>query len=312
MICLLGDAPHHFDSKKVEFLSSIGSQIAVAIENARLFANLEKAYEELKATHAQLIQSAKLAAVGELAAGVAHELNQPLMVIRGNAQEILEDQRQDLSETLRKDLKQIENQTTRMMRIIDHLRAFARQSSGTFEPLDINALVQSSFTLVTQQLKNHNISIMMNLAEKLPRIWGDATRVEQVLLNLITNARDAMEDRGGGTLTVGTRVLYKEQGENRPVSPEVEVTFTDTGSGIPQKYLDKIFDPFFTTKEVGKGTGLGLSIGYSIIKDHGGSIRAESRIGAGTTFIIRFPVEKRRTPRKTGREKEQDIMTRRL
>jgi signal transduction histidine kinase len=304
VICLLGDTPLQFDHKNVELLSSICNQIGVSIENARLFTNLENAYEELKATHAKLIQSAKLAAVGELAAGVAHELNQPLMVIRGYTQEILENSLQDLSEDLAKELKQIESQTTRMMKIINHLRAFARQSSGCFEVVDINDVVEKSFTLITQQLKTHNIAIILNLAPDLPRIWGDVTRLEQVFLNLITNARDAMEDRGSGTLTVSSRLIYTEKGMDKPISNEVEVVFSDTGSGIPQKHRDKIFDPFFTTKEVGKGTGLGLSIGYSIIKDHGGSIRAESRIGTGTSFILHFPVEKRRFPRRSGKGSE--------
>ena len=110
-------------------------------------------------------------------------------------------------------------------------------------------------------------------------------------------------------MTVTTQTIHKERGGDHPGSPEIEVIFSDTGSGIPQKHIDKVFDPFFTTKEVGKGTGLGLSIGHSIIKDHGGSIRVESQVGMGTTFILSFPVEKRKSPRKTGRN--QDSSTRR-
>jgi len=258
---------------------------------------LQKTYQDLKSTNAQLTQSAKLAAVGELAAGVAHELNQPLMVIRGYSQELLDGD--SLTEWVRKDIKIIENQTTRMMRIIDHLRAFARQSTGTFEQVNVNTVIEDSFTLVTQQLKNHNIEIIKDFDETIPPIWGDHNRLEQVFLNLITNAKDAMEEKGGGILTVKTRLVYDSpntgKGKEKPLG--VRIVFSDTGTGIPEEIIDKIFDPFFTTKEMGKGTGLGLSIGYSIIKDHGGTIRVESKVGVGTDFIIELPLERRKVPR---------------
>lgn len=261
----------------------------------RMAEYLQKTYNDIKSTNAQLTQSAKLAAVGELAAGVAHELNQPLMVIRGYSQELLEGD--SIPEWIKKDIKLIENQTTRMMRIIDHLRTFARQSSGFFEQVDVNAIVLDSFTLVTQQLKNHDIEILSQIDKTMPRIWGDHNRLEQVFLNLITNARDSMEEKGGGTLTVTTHTIFNNDTGINGGPVKVRILFNDTGAGIPDDIMDKIFDPFFTTKEVGKGTGLGLSISYSIVKEHGGTITVESKTGIGTKFIIDLPVERRKTPR---------------
>lgn len=263
---------------------------------------LQATYQDLRSTHSQLTQSAKLAAVGELAAGVAHELNQPLMVIRGYAQELLD--RNSIQEGTEKDIKIIENQTTRMMKIIDHLRAFARQSSGTFEQVDVNSVINDSFTLITQQLKNHNIEILKELDLSIPRIWGDHNRLEQVFLNLITNARDAMEETAGGNLTVTTKAIYNTGGNGKKNPTGIMVMLSDTGTGMPDRIIDKIFDPFFTTKEVGKGTGLGLSIGYSIVKEHGGTINVESKEGIGTRFIIEFPIERRKVPRKKGKKTE--------
>ena len=263
---------------------------------------LQNTYQDLKSTSAQLAQSAKLAAVGELAAGVAHELNQPLMVIRGHAQEMIEGN--SVPGNIRKDLKLIEKQTGRMMRIIDHLRAFARQSTGAFEQVNLNDVIDDSFTLITQQLKNLNIEIMKELDESIPRIWGDHNRLEQIFLNLMTNAKDAMEEKGEGVLSVKTQPIMDMTGDKNGKVTGVLVLFSDTGVGIGDNIMDKIFDPFFTTKEVGKGTGLGLSISYSILKDHGGSITAESNDGTGTTFRLEFPVERRMLPR--GKNKKGD------
>jgi len=284
-----GDFSYRIETKLQDELGDLARSFNKMAEH------LQKTYQDLKYTNAQLTQSAKLAAVGELAAGVAHELNQPLMVIRGYSQELLDGD--SIPEWIRKDIKHIENQTTRMMRIIDHLRTFARQSHDTFEQVDINIVILESFTLVTQQLRNNNIEIITEFDEEIPRIWGDHNRLEQVFLNLVTNAKDAMEEKGGGILTVTTQALHPQE-DGKEKSGRVRVIFSDTGMGIPEEIIDKIFDPFFSTKEVGKGTGLGLSIGYSIVKEHGGTIIADSTVGMGTRFIIEFPVERRKTPRK--------------
>jgi len=190
------------------------------------------------------------------------------------------------------------------MRIIDHLRAFARQSSGAFDTVNLNDVINDSFTLITQQLKNNNIKIIEELDYSIPRIWGDQNKLEQVFLNLMTNSKDAMEEMGHGTLTVKTQPIVDTVSNVNAKVTGVLVSFSDTGAGIGKDIIDKIFDPFFTTKEVGKGTGLGLSISYSILGDHGGSITAESNEGEGTTFRLVFPAERRRTPRKNKNSRE--------
>lgn len=235
----------------------------------------------LQQTQAQLIQSGKLAAVGTLAAGVAHELNQPLMVIRGYAQELLADERVACEE-IREDLRRIEAQTTRMAAIINHLRDFSRQSRGKREVTDLNRVVTDALTFLAQQLKTKNIAVVQELLPALPPVWADPMQIEQVFLNLVTNARDAMEEDGAGTITIRTELA---------AGGRVGLSVTDTGPGIPSDLQTRIFDPFFTTKEVGKGTGLGLSICHGIVEEHGGALTMESPTtdGRGARFSIALP-----------------------
>jgi len=246
---------------------------------------LERKVEErtraLKETQFQLIQSGKLAAVGTLAAGVAHELNQPLMVIRGYAQELLKEERIADAE-LREDLSRIEAQTTRMTAIISHLRDFSRQSKGTRQRTDLNQVVTQAFSFLDQQLKTRNIEVVQELDPALPKVWADPLQIEQVLLNLVTNARDAMDTFGRGTITIRTEAIQDAR---------VALSMTDTGPGIPPDQQGRIFDPFFTTKEVGKGTGLGLSICHGIVEEHGGELRMESPVadGRGARFTLILP-----------------------
>lgn len=243
-----------------------------------------KTYEELKDTQAQLVQSGKLASIGELASGVAHELNQPLMVIRGNTQLLKRGLSKDMLgiNDVLEQLEPIERNTKRMMNIINHLRTFSRQSKGDFSDVNLNKTIKESFLMVGEQLRIRNIDVEWIFGNAIPMIIGSANQLEQVFLNLITNARDAMN--GGGRLSVTTR--YDPQGDNG----YVEVFFRDTGKGIDPESLDKIFDPFFTTKEVGKGTGLGLSISYGIIQEHKGAIKVADTGSSGTTFMIMLPV----------------------
>ena len=264
----------------------------------RDISKIRDAYQKVKETQAQLVQSGKLASIGELASGVAHELNQPLMVIRGTAQLI---QRSVLKNNLNDDelLEQLDpiiKNTKRMMNIIGHLRSFSRQSTGLFSRLDINKVVKESFTLISEQLRLRNIEVVEVYASDLPGIQGDVNQLEQVVINLITNARDAITS----TADCGMRnAEYKGRIEiitaiGKPQSKIdmgfIEVLFKDNGGGIPADHLEKIFDPFFTTKEVGRGTGLGLSISYGIIKEHGGEIEVAETGPDGTTFRIRVPI----------------------
>ena len=242
---------------------------------------------ELKEMQSQLIQSAKLASIGELASGVAHELNQPLMVIRANVQLMMRTVDKDLRDR-EQPLGLVEANTKRMMNIINHLRTFSRQAKEKFEPVDVNNTIEGSLLMVGEQLRLRNIDLKLELMEDLPKISGNVNQLEQVILNLLTNARDAIEALGTGSKRIG--VIKISTGTSGEDGDSVEVLVRDTGEGITGEDLKRIFEPFFTTKEVGDGTGLGLSISYGIIKDHHGTIDvAETGVG-GTTFRLRLPV----------------------
>jgi two-component system, cell cycle sensor histidine kinase and response regulator CckA len=223
----------------------------------------------------QLVQSAKLASLGTLAAGVAHELNQPVAIIRGITQQLQD--MDELDAEVRDDLKLVEGQTSRMMKIINHLRTFCRSSSPSLERVNVNEIIENCFILVGVQLKEHNVEISLDLADPAPAVLGDANELEQVLLNLITNARDALQGCDGAKVSLRTS---DEDGFT-------VLEFRDNGPGVPEKLVQHIFDPFFTTKEPGKGTGLGLSISQSIIRKHKGTL--EVRNEGGAVFRIRIP-----------------------
>jgi C4-dicarboxylate-specific signal transduction histidine kinase len=261
---------------------------------------LNREMEARKIAQAQLIQSSKLASIGELAAGVAHELNQPLMVIRITAQFIERAAKNESldCDTLMDHMKTVGRNTKRMMRTIGHLRVFSRQSLKVFATIDVNRVIEDCFLMVGEQLRIHNVEVRKTLEPLLPRILGDANQLEQVFLNLIGNARDALDQReqdevakAKGTpgnikkIEILTRVMDNDK-------DNLEILIKDTGDGIEEENMGKIFDPFFTTKEIGKGTGLGLSISYGIIKDHEGSIEVAETGAEGTTFRIRLPVSR--------------------
>jgi len=243
----------------------------------------KKLEEELIKTQAHLIEVGKLRALGELVAGVAHEVNNPLMaadaflhVIRENLAK--EDENQ-------KRLELIQRCNERIAKIINHLLHFSRQSKFAFRKVDINEPIENALMITGQQLLNHGIRLIKIFSPTLPKIWGDANQLEQVFLNLISNAKDAMEKSDHKReLTITTSLLH-HNGWN-----DVEIVIRDTGTGIPQDNVEKIFEPFFSTKEVGKGTGLGLSICYGIIEAHGGRIEVESKAEEGTTFRVMLPV----------------------
>ncbi len=270
------------------------AQLAMHVNQNRFKASekrTRKAYEELKIAQSQLVQSGKLASIGELAAGVAHELNQPLMVIRGYSQLIhrqMKKQRLEEKE-LSELLETIERNTKRMITIINHLRAFSRQSTAGFQTVDLNRVIEDAFLMIGEQLRLRGIHVIKNLDAAGALIHGDAHQLEQVFLNLLSNARDALSvtptsyqrRRNNRRITITTRSI------SDPAT--VEVLVSDNGSGIPAENLEAIFDPFFTTKEVGKGTGLGLSISYGIIQKHGGRIEVKETGPDGTTFALTLP-----------------------
>jgi PAS domain S-box-containing protein len=243
----------------------------------------KKLEEELKKTQAHLFQAGKMRALGELVAGVAHELNNPLMaadaflhVIRANVGD---------NEAIRRRVELIQQCHDRIARIVDHLRNFSRQSKLDFRRLTIAEPIDNALLITGQQLLNKGIRIIKEFQPDLPMIWGDPNQLEQVFLNLISNARDAMEKvPGRRELTIRTALIHHEGWD------DIEVQVKDTGTGISEDHLEEIFDPFYSTKEVGKGTGLGLSICYGILEAHGGKIEVESKVGEGTTFRLILPV----------------------
>ena len=235
---------------------------------------------ELRDKQDQLVQAGKLATVGELTTGIAHELNNPLNNIGlfvGNAIDHVElgiADRDRLLEELRHALQEVRRATA----IISHLRTFGRVASVSPEPVRINGVVRRSFSLLYEQLRLRQIEVRLDLCAEDPVIVGNPIQLEQVFINLLTNARDALAD-------APRKLIHVESAVNQGV---VDLLVRDTGPGIPLELQQRIFDPFFTTKEVGAGTGLGLSIAYGIVKEHGGTISAVS--GAGATFLVRLPL----------------------
>jgi histidine kinase len=239
----------------------------------------------------QLIQASKMATLGEMATGVAHELNQPLSVIKTSSSFIIKKVRKN--ETIQEEIlktmaEEIDSHVDRASKIINHMREFGRKSDVKKEPVLVNEPLEKALEIFRQQLKLREINIVKELEKDLPPILADPNRLEQVFINLLINARDAIEEKSGKTdqVYVTKEIFLGTSLRNGMVNVEVK----DTGSGIPKPILDKIFEPFFTTKNVGKGTGLGLSISYSILQDYGGRIKVETTEGEGSTFIIQFPV----------------------
>jgi two-component system, NtrC family, sensor kinase len=233
--------------------------------------------DELKRIHGQLFRSEKLASIGKLAAGVAHEINNPLTGILTNASLLLEDLPE--SDPKKNDAQVIVNETIRCREIVKRLLDFARQTKPQKSLTNINSLIENVVMLVRNQTSFRNVNINRNLAEDIPYILTDSDQIQQVFINLILNASDAMAN--GGVINIQSKVVDK--------GDFVEIKISDTGSGISEDNKNKIFDPFFTTKD--NGTGLGLSISYGIIEQHSGSIYVESELGKGTTFIIFLPVK---------------------
>jgi PAS domain S-box-containing protein len=247
----------------------------------RLLGEAEARERQLVEKQAQLVQAAKLASIGELTTGIAHEINNPLNNIAlfvGNAIDRLESRR--THGAIVSNLKKAEVQVRRAETIINHLRAFGRLSSPHREPVSINKVIQSAVSFVSEALRGRNISTQLDLSPAQPIVDGNEVQLEQVFVNLLTNARDALESADRKTISITSRTS----------GTLIEVVFIDTGAGIPADLLPRIFDPFFTTKPSGQGTGLGLSISYGILKEHHGDIEVESRIGEGTTFLIRLPI----------------------
>lgn len=273
VIWFLSYKERKFSEREVSLLSSLGDQIALAVAKAKML-------EEIKSAQEQLIQSEKLASLGQLISSIAHEINNPLTPIVGYSQALLS--QPDIDDKSRRSLEVIHSSAERVVKIIEKLLSFSR----TYKPLrvyeDINYLIEQSLEFREYQLQLDNVEIVRDLDPELPKTMVDPNQIQQVFTNVILNAEQAIgESKGGGRITVRTRV---RKGNT------IEISLSDTGPGIPHGLVGKLFDPFFTTKEPGKGTGLGLSVSYGIIKEHGGDIQAFSEEGEGTTFVIELPV----------------------
>ncbi len=244
----------------------------------QMASELDSREKALKDAQTALVQSEKMAAFGQLGAGIAHEVKNPLAGILGLTQLSL--RKTEKGTPIHENLGIIEKETRRCTTIIQNLLKFARQERVAFEPVDINQVAQDAMAIVEHQLEMHKVHLRRNLAPTLPTIQGNANQIQQVLINLMINAQQAMEG-SPGEVTITTIGLN---------SSHVQVQVSDNGPGIPEDLQAKIFEPFFTTKAVGKGTGLGLSVSYGIVKEHKGDIRVESSPEKGTTFKISFPV----------------------
>jgi C4-dicarboxylate-specific signal transduction histidine kinase len=245
-------------------------------------AEMQRREQELRDKQEQLVQAGKLATLGELTTGVAHELNNPLnntALFVANAIDMIDLGVTDKGQILR-ELRQAMEQVRKATQIITHLRTFGRAAPVTREPIALGPVIERALSLVQEQLRLHEIEVTLDLGPEEPMVVGNPIQLEQVFINLLTNARDAVLDSPRKVIRISASVGVAV----------VEVAFVDTGHGIPPGFEQRIFDPFFTTKDVGKGTGLGLSIAYGIVKEHGGTIAVESTPGEGATFRIHLPL----------------------
>lgn len=263
-----------FSEEDSRILGILANNVSVALENAKLYENLKKQMVELKETQEQLVQAAKLAAIGELASNIAHEINNPLTSILGYSELIKEEV--DIANIMR-DIEVIEKESLRARDIVHQLLEFSRKRPLEIKEIQINDIMSEVLALAAVPLKDSNIKISKFYGD-IPLIEGDANQLKQVFLNIINNAIFAMQ--GGGSLVVTTTMTDKDS---------VHIEIRDTGKGIPKEILQRIFEPFFTTKQE-KGTGLGLSVSYKIIQSHNGRIDVESEESRGTKFTIVLPV----------------------
>jgi C4-dicarboxylate-specific signal transduction histidine kinase len=242
---------------------------------------MERREQELRDKQAQLVQAGKLATLGELTTGVAHELNNPLNNIGLYVGNVIDQIRLGEIETERLvgDLEKAMEQVRKATEIISHLRTFGRAARVSIEQVDVDDVIERSLLLVQEQLRLRAIEVELELCPDELIVLANPIQLEQVFINLLTNARDALSDAKRKTI----RIASSRDDER------IRITFSDTGPGIPLELQQRIFDPFFTTKEVGTGTGLGLSITYSILKEYGGEISVVSRPGMGATFLVELP-----------------------
>ncbi len=265
-----------FTMDDIEFLSILGNKVSVSIENTRLYEAEKLASQQLRATQQQLVHSERLAALGEMSAKVAHEINNPLGIIKNYVLLVKKSLRDN--EAAEGYTEILGDEIDRIARIVKELLDFHRPKGLEYQSLDVALVLSDVLLLMERQMESKRIQLIKRFEPNCPRVEGSPENLKQVFLNVIINALDVMS--AGGTLEV---IISHDNGE-------VVLKFSDTGPGIPPEIVPKIFEPFFTTKEPGKGTGLGLSVCYGIIKQHGGSITYKNT-DTGGCFEIRLPAQ---------------------
>ncbi|MBN1103751.1 MAG: PAS domain S-box protein [Deltaproteobacteria bacterium] len=266
------------DKSEIMVLFS-GTNTAGGPERPTRFEGIVKDITSRREMEIQLLQADKLASLGQLSAGIAHEINNPLGLVLGYTRLILKET--NPSAEFYNDLKVIEKHALNCKKIVENLLRFSRATSTTKTPVNLNDLVREVIAVVENKFSIEKVQVVRRLAENLPKTMADPDKLRQVFMNILMNARQAMD--GQGTITVYSCWS--------PEAGRIQVTFEDTGCGIPAEIMHKIFDPFFTTKPIGTGTGLGLAMSYGIVKDHEGEIRVESTPGEGSTFVVDLPLQ---------------------
>ncbi|MBT3346160.1 MAG: GAF domain-containing protein [Gemmatimonadetes bacterium] len=271
-------AKDDFTLGEIELLGVLANQTAAAIENSRLYTDLESAHGRLKESQRQVLLSAKQAAIGELAGGVAHEVNNPLQIILSRVQLMVVKHGDD--ERLRDGLALIENNVKRISRIIRALLGFAthNRTDAEGQPFALETAIQQACALTRHQMESKLIEVDVQIQQDMPSAVGSVGELEQVFINLILNAANAMGSNGHLSIDAHVEDQW------------LEARIADTGEGIEPEHLDRIFEPFFTTRADEGGTGLGLAVSYRIVENYGGSITVDSEPGTGSTFIVRLPV----------------------
>jgi signal transduction histidine kinase len=259
----------------LEFLSLLMNQLSVALENAQLYERERDINEQLQQTQKLLVETEKMAALGKLSASIAHEVNNPLGII-SNYLQILSMKKvpADLYDSY---IKILREEVNRIAGIVRQLLAFYRPHQQQMAIIDINKVIAESLALLSNQLSNANINVILDIKRDLPRIFGSSEKLKQVFLNLLMNAKDFMQKGGDIYILAGIEGDY------------ITVDVKDTGTGIAEKHFDVLFEPFFTTKEK-EGTGLGLAVCYGIIKTHNGTITASNNEKGGATFTVKLPI----------------------
>lgn len=272
-----------FSQDDLELLAAMGQQIGIAVENAKLVTDLRKANVELKEQQDKLIEAEKFALLGKIAGGVAHEINNPIMSVlgfTGMAGKRLKEgipSPENITECMNY-LNIVQGEAERCIRIVENISQFYRHKRSEMTPIQLQEVIEAALSVAKLHMKQGHIDIVTQLSPDLPPILANQGLIQQVLVNILLNARDAMEQ--GGVLSVAA---------DFESPPWVTIRISDTGTGIKPEDIRKIFTPLFTTKEEGKGTGLGLSISQDIIKRHNGTIEVQSVPGKGTAFIVRLP-----------------------